>query len=111
MVVKDDAELGGEDAPAGRAQGRAAGEIDHPQVVGRGSLKGFLRTALQPPGVQAAPIIAVVFQIAVNRTQRGRGVAVSLPVPIEHPQGRGRIFPDPLKKSEWLNFPARWTRI
>ncbi len=83
MVVDDDTELGGDGFAIGGAQGGAAGEVDHPEVVGRWGFEGFLRAAVEPAGTQGAPIVAVGFEEAVNRADGRQVVAVLLPVAVE----------------------------
>ena len=92
MVVEDHAELRGEDAPFGSAKRRPAGEVHHPQVVGRGGLKRFCRAAFQASGFDAAPVVPADFQEPHDRTERGQPPTVVLPVPVEHRERRVRTL-------------------
>jgi len=59
VVVNNEAEVGGDDFAIISTESRTAGEIDHPQIVGRGGFEGFGRTALEPSGLEAAGVEAV----------------------------------------------------
>ncbi len=83
VVVNNDAELGGDGFALGSAQGGAAGEVDHPEVVGIRGLEGFLRAAVESSGTQGAAIVAVGFEEAVNGADGWQVVAVLLPVAVE----------------------------
>ena len=96
MVVEDHAELGGHHAPIGSAKHRPAREVHHPQIIGRGSLEGFCRTAQEPAGFDAAPVVSADLQEPHDRTERGQPPPVILPVPVEHRERRVRTLGDRL---------------
>ena len=84
VVIEDDAKLSGDHFALGASQRRSASEVHHPQFVGRGSLEGFLRAALQPSCVQTGTVVTIRFEEPVNRTRRGQALTFILPVAIEH---------------------------
>ena len=58
VVVNNEAEVGGDDFAVVSTESRTAGEIDHPQIVGRGGFEGFGRTVVEPSGLEAAGVEA-----------------------------------------------------
>jgi len=100
VVVKDDAQPAGEHLAIGSPQSRPAGKIDHPQIVGRGSLEGFGRAALQPSGLQTAGIEALADKEAPHGALAGQPPSVVLPVPVEHRQGHPGALADGLDDPE-----------
>ena len=67
VVVEQDAELGGDYFAFEGAQGWAAGEVNHPQVVGCGRFEGFGRAAFQSSRFEAAAVVAVGGKEAQHR--------------------------------------------
>ena len=87
VVVNNEAEVGGDDLAVVSAKSRPAGEIDHPQIVGRGGFEGFGRTVLEPPGLEAAGVEAVGAKEAPNGALTGQHASMVLPAAIEDAQG------------------------
>ena len=87
VVVNNEAEVGGDDFAVGSTESRTAGEIDHPQIIGRGGFEGFGRTVLEPSGLETAGVDAVGAEEAPHGALAGQHASVSLPEAVEDAQG------------------------
>jgi hypothetical protein len=94
VVVNNEAEVGGDDFAVVSAKSRPAGEIDHPQIVGRGGFEGFGRTVLESPGLEAAGVEAVGAKEAPNGALTGQHASMVLPAAIEDAQGHAGTLAD-----------------
>ena len=93
MVIHDHAQLRAHRRAFRQTQGHPGCKIHHPQIIGCGRFKRLLWSVFKPPRPEASPVITVLFQKPIDRTYRGKLLALLAPMPVEHQKWNVRIFP------------------